>query len=137
MSERDYQKILQDLPRLRKVWSAIADLQFKPPDFEYVLRTCRESGYSWDELDHISRYEVAPATWFNWEYFFSGCWPLFEPFYNMDWLAERILKRVRRRRHAFTVKLLGRRMMSSTEESWREVERRFKAGQGGEPHPGE
>ncbi len=49
----------------------------------------------------------------------------------MDWLAERVLKRVRRRRHAFTVKLLGRHMMSSTEESWREVERRFKSGEGG------
>ncbi len=49
----------------------------------------------------------------------------------MDWLAERILKRVRRRRHAFTVRLLGRRMMSTTEEPWREVERRFKSGETG------
>ncbi len=135
MSEEHYQEILQDLPRRQKVWQAISDLEYSPSDMDHVVRTCRESGYSWEELDRIARYEVTPATWFNWEYFCSGCWPLFEPFYNMDWLSERILKRVRRRRHALTVRLLGRRMMSTKEESWREVERRFKAGEGAEPHP--
>ena len=136
MSKEDYREIFQDLPRRRGVWEAISDLDLTPAAIDYAVRACQESGYGWEELDRIARYEVTPATWFNWEYFCSGCWPLFEPFYNMDWLSERILKRVRRRRHGMTVRLLGRRMMSTREESWREVERRFKAGVCGESQPG-
>ena len=131
MSEEDYQKILQDLPRRRKVWPAIADLQFKPPNFEYVLRTCRESGYSWNELDHIARYEVASVIWFTWEEFQFVFMPHYDYFmsyfFDDDWIARKVLKRVRRRHHALTVKLLGRRMMSGIESDWREVERRFNA----------
>ena len=38
MSERDYQKILQDLARRRKLWIAITDLTFDPTDIDWVLR---------------------------------------------------------------------------------------------------
>lgn len=131
MSERDYYEILRDLPRRRKVWDVIADLEIYPDWIDSVVRVCQESGYSWAELDHIARYEVVPALWFNWEYFSAGHWPLFEPFHDSDWLAARIIRRVGRTRHALTVQLLGRFMMSSFEEPWREVERRFKSGEGG------
>ncbi len=131
MSEKDYQEILRDLPRRRKVWAAISELSFDRPWIDVVVRGCRESGYTWDELDHIARYEVVAALWFNWEYFSSGFWPLLEPFVDPDWLAERILKRVRRHHHGLRVKLLGRYMMSTMEDNWREVERRFKGGEGG------
>lgn len=130
MSERDYYEILRDLPRRRKVWEAISDLSFKRLWLDSVVRVCRESGYSWAELDHIARYEVAPALWFNWEYFSAGYWPLFEPFVDPDWLAARIIRRVGRPHHAFMVKLLGRYMMSGFIEHWREVERRFKSDEG-------
>ena len=131
MSERDYYEILRDLPRRREVWEVIADLETFPDWIDSVVRVCRESGYSWAELDHIARYEVVPALWFNWEYFSAGHWPLFEPFHDSDWLAARIVKKVGRPHHALTVKLLGRRMMRPLEEPWREVERRFKSGEGG------
>ncbi len=132
MSEKDYQEILQDFPRRRKIWAAIAELSFDRPWIDVVVRSCRESGYSWDELDHIAHYEVAAALWFNWAYFSSGFWPLLEPFIDGDWLAERILKKVRRRHHALRVKLLGHCMMSVMNEKWREVERRFKSGGDGD-----
>ena len=51
--------------------------------------------------------------------------------------VERILKLVRRRHHELIVKLMGRWMMSIMNEIWREVERRFKAGEGGESYPGD
>ncbi len=135
MSERDYQIILKDLPRRRKVWEAISDLSFEGLWLDSVVRTCRESGYSWMELDHIARYEVAPALWFNWEYLSARYWPLFEPFVDPDWLERRILKRIRRRHHALSVKLLGRFMMSGFEEQWREVERRLKNSDGSDSAP--
>ncbi len=131
MSERDCYEILRDLPRRREVWEVIADFQTWPEEIDVVVRACRKSGYSWAELDHIARYEVTPALWFNWEYFSAGCWPLFEPFHDSDWLAARIVKKVGRPHHALVVKLLGRRMMRPIEEIWREVERRFKSGEGG------
>ena len=141
MSEEDYQKALQDLPRRRKVWPAIAELQFKPPNFEYVLRTCQESGYSWAELDYIARYEVAPVVWFTWEEFQFVFLPHYDYFmsYFFDdvWVVKKVLKRVRWRHHALMVKLLGRRMMSGIESDWREVERRFTNGEGGKSRPGD
>ncbi len=145
MSESDYQEILRDLPRRRKVWEAIVDLAFDRPDLSYVLRTCRESGYSWTELDHIARYEAASVIWFTWEEFQFNFMPHYDYFmsylFDSDWVAKKILKRVRRAHHALTVKLLGHFMMSSFENHWREVERRFKSGEGGaqpagDPHPG-
>ena len=135
MSERDYQEILQDLPRRNKVWGAISDLDYSPPDINNVVRACRESGYGWKELDRIARYEVAPAIWFNWDYIFPKDGVSFDMFVDVDWLNERILKLVRRRHHALRVKLLGRLMMSRMEESWREVERRFNSGDDGVLHP--
>ncbi len=131
MSEQDYQEILQDLPRRRRVWDAISDLGYDPSWMDYVVRTCRESGYSWEELDHIARYEVAPATWFSWDYLFPKAGVSFDMFVDEEWLVERILKLVRRRHHALWVKLLGRYMMSIMKEKWREVERRFKSGDDG------
>jgi hypothetical protein len=132
MSEKDYQEILHDLPRRRKVWTAIVELAFDRPDMDYVLCTCRESGYSWAELDRIARYEAAPVIWFTWEEFQFVFMPhydyLMSYLFDSDWVAGKILKRVRRRHHALTVKLFGHRMMRSLEEGWREVERRFKAG---------
>ncbi len=116
MSEEDYQKILQDLPRRQKVWEAISDLEYGPPDLDHVVRTCRESGYSWKELDRIIRYEVAPATWFSWDYLFPKAGVSFDMFMDIDWLNERVIKLVRRRRHALRVKLFGRFMMSTMEE---------------------
>ena len=65
MSEKDYCEILRDLPRRREVWEVIADFQTFPEEIEVVVRVCRKSGYSWAELDHIARYEVTPALWFN------------------------------------------------------------------------
>ena len=59
MSEQDYYEILRDLPRRRKVWGDIAELYSDPEWMGAVVRVCRESGYSWDELNHIARYEVA------------------------------------------------------------------------------
>lgn len=131
MSESDYQAIRRELPRRSKVWEAISDLDYSPPDISNVVRACRESGYSWKELDRIARYEVAPAIWFSWDYFFPKDGVSFDMFVDVDWLNERILKLVRRRRHALRIKLLGRLMMSRMEESWREVERRFKSGDDG------
>ena len=141
MSEQDYQEILQDLPRRRKVWVAISDLGYDPPWIDSVVRTCRKSGYSWAELDHIARHEVAPATWFSWDYLFPRAGVSFDMFVDEEWLVERILKLVQRHNHALWVKLLGRCMMSNMNEKWREVERRFKSGEGGaqpagDPHPG-
>ena len=131
MSESDYQAIRRELPRRSKVWEAISDLDYSPPDISNVVRACRESGYSWKELDRIARYEVAPAIWFSWDYFFPKDGVSFDMFVDVDWLNERILKLVRRRRHALRIKLLGRLMMSRMEESWQEVERRFKNGDDG------
>ena len=131
MSESDYHAILRDMPRRRKVWEAISDLDYSPPDISYVVRACRESGYSWKELDRIARYEVAPAIWFSWDYFFPKDGVSFHMFVDVDWLNGRILKLVRGRRHALRVKLMGRLMMSRMEESWREVEQRFKSGDSG------
>ncbi len=131
MSEQDYQVILQDLPRRRKVWNAMSDLGYNPSWIDYVVRSCRESGYSWEELDHIARYEVAPATWFSWEYLVPRAGVSFDMFMDEEWHVERILKLVRRRHHALMVKLMGRWMMSIMNEKWREVERRFKSGEGG------
>ena len=132
MSEQDYYEILRDLPRRRKVWDDIAELYSDPEWMDAVVRVCRESGYSWEELDRIARYEVAPSIWFNWQYLFVACSFVYEPFFSPDWLAARIVKKVGRPHHALMVKLLGRRMMRPLEEPWREVERRFKSG---EPHP--
>lgn len=137
MSEEDYQEILRDLPRRQKVWEAISDLEYSPPDMDHVMRTCRKSGYSWEELDHIARYEVAPATWFSWDYMFPKAGVSFDMFMDEEWHVERILKLVRRRHHELMVKLMGRWMMSIMSEKWREVERRFKAGESGEPYPGD
>ena len=137
MSEEDYQEILQDLPRRQQVWQAISDLEYSPSDMNHVVRACRESGYSWDELDHIVRYEVAPATWFSWEYMVPKAGVSFDMFMDEEWHVERILKLVRRRHHALMVKLMGRWMMSIMNKKWREVERRFKAGECGEPYPGD
>ncbi len=141
MSEEDYQEILKDLPRRRKVWEAIVDLAFDRPDLSYVLRTCRESGYSWTELDHIARYEAASVIWFTWEEFQFNFMPhydyLMSYLTDSDWFTKKTLTRVRRRHHALMVRLLGRRMMRPIENNWREVERRFKAGESAEPHPGD
>ncbi len=126
MSERDYQEILRDLPRRRKVWDVIAELYKDPEWMDAVVRVCRESGYSGEELDRIARYEVAPTIWSSLEYYLGAG----EPFFNSDWLAARIVKKVGRPYHALTVKLLGRRMIRPLEEPWREVERRFKNGEG-------
>ncbi len=141
MSEHDYYEILRDMPRRRKVWDDIAELYKDPEWIDAVVRVCGESGYSWDQLDHIARYEVAHSVWFNWEYLFVACSFVYEPFFSSDWLTARLVKKVGRPHHALMVKLLGRRMMRPLEEPWREVERRFKAGEGadggGEPHPGD
>ena len=137
MSEEHYQEILQDLPRRQKVWQAISDLEYSPSDMDHVVRTCRETGYSWEKLDHIARYEVAPATWFSWDYMFPKDGVSFDMFMDEEWHVERILKLVRRRHHELIVKLMGRWMMSIMNEIWREVERRFKAGEGGESYPGD
>ena len=135
MSERDYQEILQDLPRRRNVWVMITDLTFDPPYIDSAVRVCRESGYSWAELDHIARYEVAPAICFSWRHVAFGFSPVYDgimdPFFDSEWVAERILKRVRRRHHALGVRLLERYMMRHLVENWCEVERRFKSGKGG------
>ncbi len=136
MSERDYQEILRDLPRRRKVWDVIAELYQDPEWMDAVVRVCRESGYGWEELDRIARFEVAPTIWSSLEYYLGAG----EPFFSSDWLAARIVKKVGRPHHALTVKLLGRRMMRPLEEPWREVERRFMSGgtnEDGEPHPGD
>jgi hypothetical protein len=127
MSELDYYEILRDLHRRRKVWEAIAELYQDPGWMDAVVRDCRESGYSWDELDRIARYEVAPAIWSSLEYYMG----VGEPFFGSDWLAGRAVKTVGRPYHALMVRLLGRRMMRPLEQSWREVERRFKSGDGG------
>jgi len=136
MSEEDYREILQDLPRRRGVWEAISDLDLTPAAIDYAVRACRESGYSWEELDHIARYEVAPSLYFKWDYLFAEISHMYDPFINPDGLAAYIVKKIRRPHHALMVKLLGRRMMRPLEERWREVERRFKNGQSTEPHPG-
>jgi hypothetical protein len=132
MSESDYQVILQDLPRRRKVWEAMVGLAFDRPDLNYVLSTCRESGYCWTELDHIARYEAASVIWFTWEEFQFNFMPyhdyLMSYLSDSDWVTKRILARVRRRHHGLMVKLLGRFMIRPIEDNWREVERRFKAG---------
>jgi len=127
MSERDYYEILRDLPRRRKVWDDIAELYQDPKWQDAVVRACRESGYSWEELDHIAHYEVAPTIWSSLEYYLGAG----EPFFSSDWLAAHIVKKVGRSHHALMVKLLGRRMMRPMDQSWREVERRFKSGDGG------
>ena len=131
MSEQDYYEILRDLPRRRKVWDDIAELYRDPEWIDAVIRVCRESGYSWEELDRIARYEVAPSIWFNWENLFVAVSFVYEPFFSPDWLAARIVKKVGRPHHALVVKLLGRRMMRPLDQSWREVERRFKSSDGG------
>ena len=136
MSEQDYYEILRDLPRRREVWDVIAELHQDPEWLDATVRICRESGYSWVELDRIARYEVAPSVWFNWEYLFVACSGVYEPFFSPDWLTARIVKKVGRSHHGLMVKLLGRRMMRPLEESWREFERRFKNGEGDVPHPG-
>jgi hypothetical protein len=134
MSERDYQAILRDLPRRRQVWTVITELNFDSPDLDNVLRVCRESGYCWAELDHIARYEVTLVLWFTWEELQFAFLPHHDYFmsylFDSDWVARKILKRVRRRYHALMVKMLSRYMMSSIEEDWREVERRFRGGGG-------
>lgn len=122
MSEHDYQEILRDLPRRQKVWAAIANLDYGLSGLEYVLRTCRESGYSWAELDRIARYEVVPGT--------SSVLEYFDQFYDDDWLFERIPRLVRRRHHALMFKLHLINMLSVVEEYWREVEWRFKGCEG-------
>jgi hypothetical protein len=127
MSERDYYEILRDLSRRREVWDVIAELYQDPEWMDAVVRVCRESGYSWEILDLIARYEVAPTIWSSLEYYMGAS----EPFFSSDWLAARIVKKVGRPHHALMVKLLGRRMMRPMEESWREVERRFKSADGG------
>ena len=128
MSEEDYQKILRDLPRRRKVWEVIAEFYLDPGWMDAVVRVSRESGYSWEELDHIARYEVAPSLYFKWDYLFAEISYMYDPFINPDCLAAYIVKKIRRPHHALMVKLLGRRMMRPFEENWREVERRFKSG---------
>ena len=133
MSEEDYQRILRDLPRRRKVWEVIAELYQDPEWMDAVVRVCRESGYGWEELNRIARFEVAPTIWSSLEYYLGAG----EPFFSSDWLAARIVKKVGRPHHALTVRLLGRRMMRPLEIPWREVGRRFKSGEGGEPHPGD
>ena len=137
MRERDYYEILRDLPRRQKVWDVIAELYRDSEWMDAVVRVCRESGYSWEELDRIARYEVAPTIWSSLEYYMGAG----EPFFSSDWITARIVKKVGRPHHALMVKLLGRRMMRSLEKPWREVERRFKSGEGGaqpagDPHPG-
>ena len=127
MSERDCYEILHDLPRRRVVWDVIAELYQDPEWMNAVVRTCRESGYTWEKLDHIARYEVTPTLWSSLEYYMG----VGEPFFSSDWLAARIVKKVGRPHHALMVKLLGRRMMRPLEEPWREVERRFKSGDDG------
>ena len=137
MSERDYYDILRDLPRRQKVWDVIAELYRDSEWMDAVVRVCRESGYSWEELDRIARYEVAPTIWSSLEYYMGAG----EPFFSSDWITARIVKKVGRPHHALMVKLLGRRMMRSLEKPWREVERRFKNGDDGaqpadETYPG-
>ena len=61
VSERDYYEILRDLPRRQKVWDVIAELYRDSKWTDAVIRVCWESGYSWDELDRIAHYEVAPT----------------------------------------------------------------------------
>ncbi len=124
MSEQDYFEMLRDLPRRRKVWDVIAELYQDPEWMDAVVRVCRESGYSWEELDRIAHFEVAPTIWSSLEYYMGAG----EPFFSPDWLAARVVKKVGRPHHALMVKLLGHRMMRPLEESWREVERRFKSG---------
>ena len=135
MSEEDYREILRDLPRRRKVWEVIAEFYLDPGWMDAVVRVSRESGYSWEELDHIARYEVTPSLYFKWDYLFAEISYRDDPFINPDGLAAYIVKKIGRRHPGFLVKLLGRRMMRPMEEKWREVERRFKAGEGAEPHP--
>ncbi len=130
MSEEDYQKILRDLPRRRKVWEVIAEFYLDPGWMDAVVRVSRESGYSWEELDHIARYEVAPSLYFKWDYLFVEISHMYDPFINPDGLAAYIVKKIRRPYHALMVKLLGHRMMRPMEVKWREVERRFKSGEG-------
>ena len=141
MSESDYQVILQDLPRRRKVWEAIVDLAFDRPDLNHILNTCRESGYCWAELDRIARYGAASVIWFTWEEFQFNFLPhhdyLMSYFSDSDWMTRKILTRVRRRHHGLMVKLLGRFMIRPIEDNWREVERRFKAGDDAKPNPGD
>ncbi len=127
MSERDYYEILRDLPRRQKVWDVIAELYRDSEWMDAVVRVCRESGYSWEELDRIARYEVAPTIWSSLEYYMGAG----EPFFSSDWITARIVKKVGRPHHALMVKLLGRRMMRPLEKNWREVERRFKSGEVG------
>ncbi len=130
MSEEDYQRILRDLPRRREVWVVIAEFYLDPGWMDAVVRVSRESGYSWEELDRIARYEVAPSLYFTWDYLFVEISYMYDPFINPDGLAAYIVKKIRRPHHALMVKLLGRRMMLPLEEPWREVERRFKSGDG-------
>ena len=135
MSERDYQEILQDLARRRKLWIAITDLTFHPNDIDWVVGVCRESGYSWAELDHIARYEVAPAIHFSWRHVALAFSPVYDalmdPLFDPEWVEERILERVGRPHHALRVKLLGRYMMRHLKDDWREVERRFNSAETG------
>ena len=80
MSEEDYQEILRDLPRRRKVWEVIAEFYLDPGWMDAVVRVSRESGYSWEELDHIARYEVAPSLYFKWDYLFAEISYRYDPF---------------------------------------------------------
>jgi hypothetical protein len=92
-------------------------------------------------LDHIARYEVTPSLYFKWDYLFAEISYRYDPFINPDALAAYIVKKVGRPHHGLLFKLLGRRMMRPIEDNWREVERRFKSGDGGAaapasaPHP--
>ncbi len=131
MSERDYYEIFRDLPRRQKVWDVIAELYQDSEWKNAVARVCRESGYSWEELDRIARYEVTPTIWSSLEYYMGAG----EPFFSADWITSRIVKKVGRSHHSLMVKLLGRRMMRPLEESWQEVERRFKSGEDGAAQP--
>ena len=77
------------------------------------------------------------SPYFKWDYLFAEISNMYDPFINPDGLAAYIVKKIRRPHHTLMVKLLGRRMMRTMEGNWREVERRFKGGEGAKPHPGD
>lgn len=121
------QRIEDDQMERHRIWSILEDLWL---DTEFMdagelwakdlAKRLKATGYDWGEIDHIYRYEVFPALYFN-LLDIAGEWAGFDS----DWLAARIRKKAGRAMHKHKVSLEYKVFGHFTDDIWSRVRANF------------
>jgi hypothetical protein len=86
-----YETLEADIERRGPVWCALSNIYFyvfDEHDARHTAKIIFDAGYSLEELDHMYKFEVAPASWLN---FFILTGAEFEQF-DREWFPGHVLR---------------------------------------------